>query len=128
LGICVASLSHLYNCSRLDVMVLWDPPWPNSGIRAKVWQGFNWLLVSKVVLIKGVQAACPFECGNRGSCRSVWKSFCLGEHTHKERIDSHLRERFLLYQVWVICLISHKKVNLEHYKWEDFQCLIKNNG
>ncbi|MCI78176.1 hypothetical protein A2U01_0099446, partial [Trifolium medium] len=63
-------------------------------------EGFDRLLVSKVFLTKGGQAASPVECSsNGGACvTSVWMKKLPLDGEHKDLNDSHLRGR-LLWQV-----------------------------
>ena len=117
-------LSHLYGC--LDVG---GPPGSprDPTVVSEPWfdEGFDRLLVSKVLLTKGVQAAGSVVGGDNSSTSiSVcgWKSSAWGVSmmnwwTHTWGWDCCV-------QVWVICPTSDRKVEVEHFISERTHKLI----
>jgi len=110
-------LSHLCGCSGLDVGgPPGSPRYPTVVLELWFDEGFDRLLVSKVLLTKGVQVAGSVVCGdNGGTSISVRgrKSLCLRDE-HDELMGSHLSGRLLCASV---CYMSHieRKVEIEHF-------------
>lgn len=123
--------THLCGCFMLNIRDTTLPLWPNSGIRVEILQEFDWLLVSKVFLTKGVQAACSIV--NMMVQVQVYvdeRAFTWGG-AHNELMDSHLRAEIVvkqvrvgspkLFQMWVrsfILLIN----SMPYYR---FRCGVK---